>query len=486
MRIDNRKHSFIRLSVWVLLAIILVWSCRKEDDIITESSAKLRFSVDSVLFDTVFTTLGTATKQLKVYNPHDKKIVISSIKLAEGNNSNFTINVDGTPALNLYDIEIPAKDSIFIFIRATIDPNNQNSPLIIHDSIEFVTNGNKQDVDLIAWGQDAHYHVPAYFSENFPAYSIVDCNDIWVNDKPHVVFGYLVVDSACSLTIQEGVQVHLHEDAVLWVYKDGTLKVNGQKDNEVVFQGDRLEEWYEDLPGQWGRIWLSAGSKDNEFNYAIIRNGVVGIHVDTLGNSQNPTLKLKNTIIENMSFYGLLAQGSHVEAENCVFANCGEYAVFLNIGGEYDFKHCTFANYWLYSIRQVPLLRLNNYYEDIYGTYQVRDLTKATFANCIIYGNNSEELSLDKYPYGSSTFNYSFDHVLIHTERNIITDNNFTNCLSNLDPLFENYTKNNYELQEGSPAIDAGNPAIGSLVPIDLNGEYRDGFPDLGAYEYVD
>ena len=57
------------------------------------------------------------------------------------------------------------------------------------------------------------------------------------------------------LTIEPGVRIHLHRDALLYV--EGTLQVNGTLDEPVLFAGDRLEEFYEDKPGQWGLIYLT-------------------------------------------------------------------------------------------------------------------------------------------------------------------------------------------------------------------------------------
>ncbi|MFA6923157.1 MAG: choice-of-anchor Q domain-containing protein [Bacteroidales bacterium] len=474
------KKILLRILIFVFF-VSMLFSCRKEPALLDKTSM-LSFSSDSVLFDTVFTTVGSTTKQLKVYNHSNKKILISSIKLGKGQSSNFKMNINGTPAISLSNIEIAAKDSMYIFIKVTVDPNNQNSPLVISDSIIFETNGKIQDVNLVAWGQDAYYYTPNTFIQGFPAYSIINCNDTWTNDKPHVIYGWAVVDSASTLTMQPGTRVYLHGNAVLWVFKDGTLKINGTNDNPVTIQGDRLEQSYKDVPGQWGKIWLSAGSIDNEINYAIIKNGTIGIQIDTLGNSSNPTLKLNNTIIKNMTVVGIYAQGTSLEAVNSVVANCGQYCVLLNIGGSYDFKQCTFANYWNYSTRGTPSLLLNNWYEDIYHNIQVRPLTKAYFGNCIIYGSNENEITFD-HKYGG-TFNYKFDNCIFKTydTLNISSPVYYENVYKNTDPQFNDYAKNDYSLKSNSPAIDKGKD-LG--IPFDITGtKARSNPPDIGAYEY--
>ena len=235
------------------------------------------------------------------------------------------------------------------------------------------------------------------------------------------------------------------------------------------------------MPGQWNKIWLSAGSKDNVINYAIIKNGTIGIQADTLGSLVSPTLRLSNTIIKNMSSAALWGQGSHIWAVNSVFANCGLYNIILSIGGKYSFKHCTAGNFWNYSTRTSPALLLNNYYKDYLGNYQVRSLDSAYFGNCIIYGSNNDEIGLDRFS-SASVFNYNFDHCLIKTTLNISDTIFYKSIIKNIDPLFINNQTVNYNISTGSPAINAGKNLN---VITDILGNMRDAQPDIGAYEYV-
>jgi len=56
----------------------------------------------------------------------------------------FRFNIDGEPGPVVEDIEIMAHDSLFLFLNATIDPNDANTPFIIDDSIIFLVNGKTQ------------------------------------------------------------------------------------------------------------------------------------------------------------------------------------------------------------------------------------------------------------------------------------------------------------------------------------------------------
>lgn len=479
------KMKCIKQVFWLLFFAIIALSACKKDVVLTDSSAKLSFSTDSVLFDTVFTTVGSTTKLFKIYNPNNQLIEISKIFLATGSASQFRMNVDGVSGTSLSNIEIMAGDSLFVFIQVTVNPTGQNAPLLVIDSIVFETNGNIQHVMLTAIGQDVYLHKPDHFPTNgLPPYSIINCNETWNNDKPHLIFGYAVVDEGCTLTILQDTRVHLWNRAVLWVYDGGTLIVNGAKDHEVTFQGARLEADYKEVPGQWGKIWLSVGSKNNVIDWAIIKNGSIGVQADTLGVSTNPTLSISNTIIKNMSAAAIYGQGSFIRGYNCVFANCGQYAGAFTIGGRYRFEHCTFANLTNGS-RSTPLLALNNYYVDITNTIQIRNLDSAYFGNCILYGDLEEEIGLDSSTFGG-TFSYKFDHCIVKTTLNTSDGLHYDSVYPNVDPGFKDAATNNYRLQSNSFAIDKGSTAI--FIGMDLDDKPRPNsntsLPDLGAYEF--
>jgi len=456
-----------------------------------DQSATLHFSTDTITFDTIFASIGSITKTLTVYNRNNFDVK-SNIALLGNSAANFRMNIDGIPGNSQTNIEIPAKDSIFIFLEVTIDPSSSNTPYILSDSLVFTTGTKKQDVDVVAWGQDAYFHTANTYGDIINGtdttrfyYHLLDCTTPWTNDKPHVIYGYAVVDPGKTLTINEGCNVYLHNNSAILVgnpfleASGGSIKVNGTLGNEVTFQGDRLDPWYKDIPGQWDRIWLMPGSIDNEINYAIIRNANIGIHADTVGNN-NPTVSITNTIIENMSAIGILGQGANISATNTVVSKCGQYAVACNIGGTYNFTHCTFANYWDYSRRSTPSILLNNYYEGADGNIYVRNLEEANFTNCIIDGNLSTEVSFQEQELGA--FNYSFDHCLIKLDPTIDTDNShYQSVIINQSPEFVNNTESDFHLTEDSPAIDAG---IGPS-DIDIEGNSRN-TPDLGAYEFVE
>ena len=297
--------------------------------------------------------------------------------------------------------------SIYVFVEATLDPNNNDEILLQQDSIVAETNGNIQDIDLVAWGQDVHLLRREFLT-----------TQTWVNDKPYLIIDYAVVDSMETLILDPGVRVYLHRDAVFYV--GGTLIANGTLDMPVSFSGDRLESFYEDKPGQWGGIYFYTGTRDNKLNYTEIKGANFGIRVDTFMND-NPTLELSNSTIAYMSSVGLLARGAKVKGFNNLFYSCGSSVLALIWGGEYEFYHCTIANRpeYISFIRKDPSIYLSNYYfyNDtlpsgvVVQRTEIRDIKKAFFGNCIIWGNQNNELIIDKFP-DEGILDYAFENCL--------------------------------------------------------------------------
>jgi hypothetical protein len=485
------------------MLIILAASCRKEDEIFDSSSASLNFSTDSITFDTVFTTIGTSTKSFMVYNPYKETVKISSIRLLGGQQSNFRINVDGRPGNAHQNVEIPAKDSIWIFVEATVDPNNKQNPFIIEDYIEFITNGNRQNVKLVAWGQNAIYYTPTTFSNNLPDYSCLTstggpgpCGDnippvdvTWNDSLPIVIYGYVVVDSLDKLTIEQGTKVHFHNSAGLWVYSGGSLTVNGIKENPVIFQGDRLELPYSERPGQWDRIWINEGAQ-NSINYAIIKNAFIGIQAEILPFIEPPYdpnvpkyLEIKNTIIDNSASVGLLSSIFTVDAENLLITNSGQHNVVLRGPGDYNFTHCTFANYFDAAKRETPSFFVLNSFVTANAT-QVIGVPQVQLYNSIVTGDLENEF--DTEVINNIDIVFDVQNSLLKTTYNTSDPSEFQNIIKNPSSgIFNDPLNGDFELFDQSVAKNAGNINFANQVPLDLKGKSRTPEPDLGVYEYI-
>jgi hypothetical protein len=480
----------------IALSALLLFSCRKEN-FTSDSGAKLAFSVDTVLFDTVFSTIGSTTYYLKVYNKNDQAVRIDEVRLLGGSNSQYRINVDGVNGAVHNDIELRANDSMWVFVEVTVDPGNINTPFIVEDKIRFTTNGNEQFVVLNAWGQDAYFH------GGLQQFNFLDCNEVWNNDKPHVVYGIVAVPENCRLTINQGTQVYCHARSGIYVY-NATLDVNGSLDNEVVFQGDRLEQSFQDEPGQWGitldfvfesngvleiasvsrgGIWISQ-SDDSEIDYAIIKNGTMGVQVDTVNADYNSIvfgLKIRNTRIENMSGIGLWGQGAAIQGINVLSANCGESCAYFSIGGKYVMDNCTFANYYSEGTRTAPAFALNNYYETVDGVIIERPLVGCRFTNCIMFGNNAflsdfNETVLDlRTPESQDIL---FNSCLIDTDINVDQDSRFLNCPNGQAPPFCSTEDLNFRLSSNSGIMQGIPNGVGADLLSRQNGDWK------GCYDF--
>jgi len=151
------KYSWL-LILSCLVGLMTFQAC-EEQTFDTSSSSKLDFSRDTIRFDTVFTSIGSATRSLKVYNTSEEWVRISDISL--GNSDKFRINVDGVSGTSFSNIDIPPSDSIWLFAEVTVDPDQplSESPFVITETMSFETNGQNQSIVIDAWGQNAN-HIP--------------------------------------------------------------------------------------------------------------------------------------------------------------------------------------------------------------------------------------------------------------------------------------------------------------------------------------
>ena len=459
---------------FLILCAALLWSslssCNKQ---VLLSKSNLNFSTDTLVFDTVFTTVGSTTKSFKLYNPDQRSVQIEEIELMGGANSVFRINVDGAAGPKHEDLILEAKDSLFVFVEVTLQANNSTNPLIIEDSIRFRTNGKDQYVKLAAWGQDAYFHY-----SNFQLDSLDFNEGVWPNDKPHVIYGAAIVDSAKTLTIQAGTKVYLHKNALLYVYK-GSLQIEGQLGNEVVFQGDRLEQDYQDVSGQYYGIYLHQ-ALPSSINYAILKNGTSGVHLYSEDPSNNSyTLDIQNTQIFNQARYGIfIFAGAKVKAENCLISHNGTHALLVLQGGDFNFNHCNLLGY---GASTNPAVGISNYYND-YNLNQtlVSSIEEGVLKNCVVYGNLDTEIAMDTIQMAGVQLNFDFDYSVFKSETTYTDSFYGSNLFWNLAPLFTNTAERDFHFTASSSLSNKG---ISSAVFTDILGQGRSNPPDIGAIE---
>lgn len=466
------KQSFLFIFSIAFFATVLFSSCKKEG-FIDSKDALLTTSVDTLHYDTVFTSTGSITQSFKIFNLNDKKLRLSNVQLMGGSASFYKINVDGSAGTNFSDIEINANDSIYVFAMVTINPNASNLPFIVKDSIKIDYNGNTKFVQLEAFGQNA----------NFLRDRRVTTDTTWNNNLPFVILGGLTVDSAKTLTIKKGTKVYFHADAPLIVR--GTLNAVGEKNDstKITFKGDRLDYPYKDYPASWPGIYFMNSSKDNVMEHCVVKNAYQGTIVQNPASNSNPKLTLNECILDNIYDIAVGAANTSVVARNCLISNCG-YNVFLTAGGNYTFNNCTMVsigNYYLQHKNAV--LTVSNVVSS-----SITNNVTATFNNSIIYGESGlpdDEINLIKQ--GSTAYNVTFNNTLYKMKSSDPTTATFNGSkLKNIKPEFDSVNIGdryfNFRLKSTSLAKDKG--SIISGITTDLDGKNRNvGLPDLGCFE---
>lgn len=478
------NHSAHLFLISFFIGSLLLLACQKNDVFNADPNLHLEFSNDSIVFDTVFSTIGSITKQLRVYNNSNQKVNISSIRLMGGEGSQYRINVDGSSSLLNENIELASNDSLYIFVKVTIDPTNENAPFIINDKIEFITNGNDQRVELVAWGQNANYIIGNQLSFDGKSYRVIaekDQDITWDSPKPYIIYGTAKVDTNAILRIVAGCEIYFHNQSSIWVAPNGCLKMTGNLQNPITLKGDRLDEGYRDLPGQWDGIILEGSNKITEINFTTIENATYGIQAKAKNLASTNQLIITNSIIQNMTESGIRSQAFSIQSNNTIIANCGGPLLDIQLGGNFEFNHCTFYNYWSRSLRIGASILLNNSYSDDQQT--LNNNLNATFGNCIIEGRNSNEIEFNVQT--ESDFNFLFNHCSLKTQVDLSSLAAYQNCISNPDVIFADTEPGTFFLHAETILIDAGLPSIGQFIPFDLIGNSRLPLPDLGAIEFI-
>lgn len=462
-----------------IILIMSQFSCRKDFD--TQlSSGNLSFSVDTLFLDTVFNTLSTQTYSLKVYNNSKNAIRIPTVKLARAD-SKYRMNVDGISGTEFKDVTILEKDSIFIFVEASI-LTEETTEMVYKDRILFQSEGNLQDINLVTLVQDVHF----LFSEDEVDFDLSETT--FTKDKPYAIYGNASVPKNGSLTIEAGSIVHFSENSSLTISEGASLNINGTLNDSIVFKGANLSHVFNQIPGQWDGIKIAENTTVN-INYLKILNPSTGIDI----NNNTNNITLNNTEIYNASNYGISAKNANITANNLVIGKARKSGLFLQ-GGTYTFNHATLANYWSNGFRTNRNVQLANYYiqEDLNVN---APLNSVNFTNSIITGRLSSELLLDKSK-DEDIFNFSFKNCMLKLDRDDSEKENslydidnttlFSEVLFNKKEDFRNTNINDLRIGLENQGIRKANTAFSNLTPLDITGTSRDSNPDIGAYQHID
>lgn len=492
-----KKITAPLLIVFTILLNLLAGCDGLDENYSTNPNHRLSFSTDTLSFDTVFTTIGSATKQFMVYNNNDQPLNIERVIQASPATSGFRINVDGRKGDNFDNVRVAGKDSMYVFVEVTVNPNGKDQPLVVEDSIVFFFNGVKQSVLLEACGQDVNL---------IKGGKILTENTKLAAERPYLIYDSLTIDEGVTVDIEEGATFYMHDKAK--IISKGTIIANGTMDNPIVFRGDRLDFILNDLlpydrtPGQWEGITFKQESFGNVFNNVIVRNGNNGIYCEA-SDPEKSKLKINNSQITNMDGSAFRAINCNIEATNSEFSNATADVVLL-AGGKYSFTHCTIANYMsLKSRHSLAQDGESSYALDIVDKYPSKNsvsynLEQAYFDNCIIDGGYDNELQIDlENTLQSGNLNYQFNHCVIKLQEK--KDDKFKDIIfitkksdKKMEYRMTGGDKNKYMYdfrpdKETTPGVGKADLFVTQKYPIDRYGVNRltnDG-PDIGAYEYV-
>lgn len=525
---SKRKSSLFLL---ILIALLFVISCDKP--IFISEKGPLKFSSDTLKFDSIFTTLPSPTEWLVVTNPTINTLKVAKISLQSGAASEFELIIDGLKMNEATEILLAPKDSIHIFAKM----KSQARDKFVEEYLVFKVGTETQKVLLRAYVLDAYFYNTHVSIDDNNQISIDTffCNLTLGNDKPHVISGPMYIPEGCTLTILPGAQVYFTPykagfydyssgtggkiyDFMSMLYIAGSLKMQGQAGSPITLQGTRLQTIPDPLynfiehPDQWNGIILTTQSHDNIIEYATIKNGKFGVYVDSSSVNNNPKLTMRYSSIRNMSAYGLqmglgylanptspqLVAGGlggvpAVFVENSVIGDCGQYGFNMGRGGWAEFYNCTFYNNGRYGSRNSQCVNVSNFITNEFVNYGPIDI-RSRFVNCAMWGNAKSEISVNLLDGGIKEV--SFENCLVKLDRTELNyDAYYTNVLENIDPLYYSPSdKGDVRPKEGSPLIDAGK-SDNLPYMTDVRGRldsirYTIGAPnilgkyDIGAYEY--
>lgn len=473
----------LRLHILSLLLLLVcgLGACKK--DPLSATGTALRFSTDTLTFDTVFTEVGSFTLGFKIYNEENAAVNLSSVRMGKGAASPFRINVNGVPGPEVKDIEIAGGDSIYVYATVRIDPNTADAPFIVEDSLLAGLNGRQYSIPFRAFGQNAHY-IRGQLLET----------QTWgaADKKPYVIIESALVKEGATLTLAPGTRVYMHADSRLIV--QGRLLAEGTRQDSIIFQGDRLDRayfGYRGYPGEWGGLYFDSRSNGSRLRHVILQNGgntalgalpaLIQLNPDSVQNG-TPQLHLDKVVLRNSIGYGILSFGGNISGNNTLIYSCGANALALLEGGNYEFNNCTFHLQGTYALRHIdqPAVVALNYFE--FAEKQFRDRAlNAAFRNCILWGTLDNEVFFNKRP--ATAFDVTLQNCLLKAKDGTAYANTTqSNLLLNQNPLFKDTEKEDFHLQATSPAIGAGTPLSAPELQTDLDAKARGGQWDLGCY----
>lgn len=485
---------------FTLFFIVLfgVISCRTDMDF-EPNTQPLRLSADTVYLDPVFAETQSSSYLVKIYNTSNKNIKIPQLTLGKGEQSYFNLLIEGVSGKQFSNVELLAKDSLYVFVHTMGKADPQAKEFIYTDQIRLLGPTQPQHIELVTVIKDAYFLHPGQ-TEHQVLQTVQLDNQTTVegfylgdtnvhakntltldNTKPYVVYGYAIIPENQTLTLEAGTEIYFHQNSGIIGLSGSAIQAMGTIDQPILLRNDRLESDYAYTAGQWSGIRMQEPGP-SVLDYVTITQAKIGLYLDHASD-----FTLRNTQLFNHLYSALLAVNSTVVGQNVVAAQAQNATVVLRQGGDYLFQHCTFVNSGLRP-DQTALLLTNT---------TENPLTRLTIQNSLLHSSiaQSFELAVDENApirFESTAFKdtskrhtatplYNYADVSRYSQP-VVLD---TPALASID--FQDPKKNVWTYSsEMTHLIGKGDATIANRIPLDIAGKDRKNAADLGAYQHIE
>lgn len=496
-----------------IVALLLLSSCRDDFSRISKSAKdQPSFSADTIMLDTLFSRLSSATHELKIYNRNKHSIRINDIRLERGNQG-YRINVDGKGGSHFQSLVVLPGDSIFVFVEATFAEGEDDLVGEVVDKLLVNCQGIRSSVLLRGFRQNAD-HKGAL---------IIDSDTTIRMKRPILIRDSLIVAPGATLHIEGGGRLCFYPKAYMNVY--GRLVAEGQLSSPIRFEGERQDRLLADLPyrlipGQWGGILFGEKSKGNKLSYCEIRNATNGIvFKGEKRSASEPLLSMQNSLLSNMKGYGLFARGGRIEIANSEISNTLNSSIAL-WGSHCQISSSSIINFYPWDSRIGPAIL---YYdaipqetdgspatspkrEDGSGLEIFSSVVDGSRATNESTGTVSNNRRGEMYILLADSSNFAqsvhISHSFLRIPQSYLVNGSMTNCTLPEDNKVADLKKDRYYLSLGydtKPQKDkttfvydfrplsfapfVGKGTLLKAWPIDRHGIARGATPTSGCYE---
>ena len=366
-----------RLFFFIAMIAVLLTACTDNDSFSTGTGNRLSFSEDTIRFDTLFSTIPSATQTFWVRNESGDGIRIRTARLERSNQSGYRVNVDGTyldPVGS--DFEVRKGDSILVFVEITTRENHSLEPQLVEDNLIFtLESGVEQRVNLRTYSWDAMKMTDLVVSRDTTIESSV----------PILVYGKgISVEEGATLTLRN-TDFYFHDGA-------GIEAKGNVMAESCLFRGDRLDHMFDYLPydrvsGQWRGIRLSSTTGYSYFASCEIRNAVDAVICDST------RTYFYDTVIHNSSGNGIYARHSTVFVDFCQLSNA--YGDCLGLFGCYaQVTYSTLAQFYPFSANRGYALHFVNT-KQYHMTLECMNTLVTGYADDVVMGVKADSTTTD-------------------------------------------------------------------------------------------